>query len=398
MRFWPRRDIESKDATLAAPDDDLLALFGVTTGPIAVSKEQALTVPAVNRAIRLISEACATLARSVMLVGADGNLEPDEKHPAAKLLLHGVNAWTPTFDFIRDLVAQTLTSDAGGLAWVNRVDGKPIEVIHYRPGKIQVTVADTGEMQYRLSLTSGARELRPADVIHLRNPFSKCPLSLAANAIGVAHHMEGHAGRLFKNGARPSGVVSFPKGVRLGEKGDKNFRRGFDQAYAGVENAGKILRLWDGAEWKPMILTSTDAQFQELRVFQNVEIARAFGVPPGLLFELDRQTWSNGEQQAKEFLSYSLEGHLQALEGALAFALFTPEERERYRVVFDRDDLTRVSLTERATAINSLRASEVISANESRAWLDMSPRAGGDEFKNPNITTTKTTTTRGRDE
>lgn len=387
MRFWPRREIETKDATLASPDDELLALFGIPAGPIAVSKEQALTVPAVNCAIRVISEACATLERSVMLVGEDGKLTPDNKHPAAKLLRDSANPWTSSFEFVRDLVAQALTNDPGGLAWVNRVDRKPLEIIHYRTGKIACAVADTGEPKYRLSLTAGSRELPADDVIHVRNPFSKCPLSLAANAIGTAWYMEQHAGRLFKNGARPSGVVSFPKGVRLGEKGDKNFKSGFEKAYAGAENAGKILRLWDGATWAAMELKSTDAQFQELRTFQILEIARAFRVPPQMVYELGRATWANSEQMGKEFLTFCLEPHLQALEAAFNRALFSEEERDRYTVRFDRDDLTRGSLVDRATAISSLRSAEVITGNEGRDWLDMERMAGADTLKNPNINT-----------
>ena len=92
----------------------------------------------------------------------------------------------------------------------------------------------------------------------------------------------------------------------------------------------------------------------------------------------------------REFLSYTLEPWLRATEGALRRALFAPEERAQYAVRFDRDDLTRADLSTRSTVINSLTASRVINPNEGRGWLGLPPRAGGEEFINPNITTTPT--------
>jgi HK97 family phage portal protein len=105
-----------------------------------------------------------------------------------------------------------------------------------------------------------------------------------------------------------------------------------------------------------------------------------------MLFDHDRATWSNTEQMGREFLVYCLEPWLKALEGALRRALFTPEERAGLVIRFDRDDLTRADLSTRATVINSLIASRVINPNEGRDWLGLSPRAGGEEFMNPNIT------------
>lgn len=106
-----------------------------------------------------------------------------------------------------------------------------------------------------------------------------------------------------------------------------------------------------------------------------------------MLYDLERVTWSNGEQMGKEFLTYSLEPWLLALEAAFMRALLTPEERKSgLRIVFDRDDLTRADLGARATAYSSLISSRVYNPNELRAWDGMPPYEGGDEFVNPAIT------------
>lgn len=384
MRFWPRKStpiVETKASGTSVPEDWLLELFGASVaGSLAVSSALALTVPAVAAAVRVISEAAATLDIDVVRIADDGTETVDNTHQVAALLRGDANPWTSGFELIRDLVSQALTSDAGGLAWVNRVNGRAVEVIRYDSGRISVQydTGGTGEPTYRLN----GQALNAADVIHLRGPFSRCAVSLAADAIGVAQIMEAHAGKLFKNGAKPAGVIEFEKG--LSDEGLKKMRAAWRAAHEGADNAGKTAILWDGATFRPLTLNSTDAQFLELRTFQILEIARAFRVPPHMLFEMDRATWSNTESLGREFLTYTLEPWLRALEGALRRALFTAEERATYRVRFDRDDLTRADLQTRATAINSLVASRVLNPNEGRQWLDMAPYAGGEVFANPN--------------
>ncbi len=383
MRFWPKRDIEKKAATLADPDPELFELFtGIPAGSIAVTASAALRVPVVSAAVRTIAEAAATL--DIMVERKDGEqwvADPDL--PAAKLLLGEANDWLAGFEFIRDLVAQALTNDAGGLAWVNRVDGKPVEIIHYRSSVITVEYAETGEPTYR----RGGNDIPASDVIHLRSTFDKCPVTLAAVAIGVASEMEKHAGNLFRKGARPGGVIQFPVGANLSKSILERIKAGWRQAHEGGENSGKTAVLYNGGVFNPLTFKSTDAQFLELRRFQIEEIARAFRVPLGLLYEMSRQTWSNMEQATREFLIFSLEPWLRALEACLARALIAPDDRATTRIRCDRDDLTRASLTERATAINSLRASEVLSADEGRDWLDLPPRPDGkgNDYTNPNI-------------
>jgi phage portal protein BeeE len=111
-----------------------------------------------------------------------------------------------------------------------------------------------------------------------------------------------------------------------------------------------------------------------------------------MLGDLSRATWSNSEQKGREFLTYCLEPWLRALEGALRRALFLSDERKRFAIRFDRDDLTRADLTARATAISSLISSRTLNPNEGREWLGLAPYDGGNEFLNPNITVSTRTT------
>jgi len=378
MKFWPFSLLDRK--SLADPSEDEYDLLtgGAILGGVGASG--ALTVPAVQSAVRVISEAAASLGIGVVTIAADGTETPSSGHPVAKLLADQPNDWTSTFDLVRDLVAAALVEDKGGVAFVNRIAGEVREIVRYEGSHTTVTYSTDGRQEPSYAINN--RPVSAADVIHIRSPFGRSPLSLALDAIGVAKTMEKHAARLFANGARPGGVLETPKA--LGDEGVKKMLAGWRKAHDGEANAGKTAVLWDGTTFRPLTFTSVDAQFLELRKFQLLEIARAFRVPPSMLFELDRATWSNSEQMGREFLTYCLEPWLKAAEGAMRRALFSPEERATHAIRFDRDDLTRADLTARATAINSLVASRVLNPNEGRSWIDLPPYAGGEVFANPN--------------
>ncbi|WP_101340794.1 phage portal protein [Cereibacter azotoformans] len=378
MKLWP-----FTRKSLATPSEDLSAIFGVmpTIAGASVTPLEALKVPAVSAAVRTISEAAATLDVKVVEIAADGSEADVPSHPILPLLRDRANDWTSGFELIRDLVIDALLTDIGALAWVNRIDGRPVEIIHYRRGVMAVEFDQgTGEPRYSLN----SMPLPAADVIHLREPFGRCPVTLAREAVAAAIVMERHAARLFGRGARPSGVLSFPKG--MGEESVKKARAAWRATHEGQDAGGATAILYDGATFEPLTLASTDAQFLENRKFQITEIARAFNIPAPMIGDLERATWGNAEQKAKEFLSYCLEPRLKALEGALGRALLTDDERGRFAIRFDRDDISRADLATRSTTINSLIASQVLNPNEGRAWLGMEPRQGGDEFRNPNIT------------
>lgn len=374
MRFGPFIIFERK--SLSDPtSDEFTLLTGLPEGSL-----DPLTLPAVQSCIRLISEAAASLTPRVERLQGE-TWTVDAGHNVAKLLAGQPNDWTSTFDLVRDMLATALTNDRGAIAHVpRRGDGQIIEVVRYEPAHFVVEYSTDGRQEPIYKINN--RVIPASEIIHLRGTFSRCPLSMAYEAIQTAKHMERHAKNLFANAARPGGVIETPKSI--GDDGVKRMLKGWKAAQQGSENAGKTPILWDGAQFKAMSLNSTDAQFLENRKYQVLEVCRAFRVPPSMIYELDRATWSNGEQQGKEFLTYSLEPWLLTLEASMRRALFTDEERPTYRVRFDRDDLTRADLTARATAISSLISSRTINPNEAREWLGLAPRDGGDEFANPN--------------
>ena len=354
---------------------------GVATySGVSVSTDTALRVPAVAASVRTISEACASLMCRVVQINEHGTETVDRAHPANALIASEANEWTSAFELIRALVVDALTRDQGGLAWVNWLRNAPVEIIRYRPGIIaaEYDADGSGRPTYRIN----GRPTPADEIIHLHSTFERCPVSLCREAIGTALVMERHASRLFGKGARPGGIIRTKK--NLGDEGVKRMLAGWRAAQEGADNAGKTAVLWDDAEWQQLTLSSVDAQFQQLRIFQLQEIARAFNIPSVLIGELSRATWSNSAEMQRLFLMLCLEPWLLALESAFRRALFRGEDRKRFAVRFERDDFSKVDLAVLATAINSLVASRVLNPNTAREWLDLPPYEGGEDYANPN--------------
>ncbi|MBN8499366.1 phage portal protein [Accumulibacter sp.] len=75
-------------------------------------------------------------------------------------------------------------------------------------------------------------------------------------------------------------------------------------------------------------VTDRDAQFLELRKFRITDIARLFRVPPHIIADLDRATFSNIEQQSLEFEMHTMTSWAERWEASLEAEL-----------LFDGDDL-----------------------------------------------------------
>lgn len=375
-----------------APDpvtltDPLAAfLFGSmpTLSNASVTPKSAMTVPAVASAVELIAEAVGTLPVKLFVRNAKGK-EADAAHPAFRLAHDEANDWTSAAELRTQLTHDALLNDKGGFALANRVGDRVIEFIRLDPTTVTVKTDEATSEPFYV-VREGKRNVRYhyCDVLHLTAFGGSAPITRARNAIGLAMSLEQHAARLFANGARPSGLLSTDQ--TLGDTALKNVLAMWTATHGGSDNAGKPAILPNGMQWTPLSLNSVDAQFEQMRRFQTEEIGRAFRVPPTMLFDLTRGTWSNTEEMGHQFLTYTLRPWLDAWEWAYARVLLTAEERADRFFEFVTDDLLTVSFAQRAASYGQYRSMGVMTANEVRAGLNMPPLPGGDTLQNPYTT------------
>lgn len=389
-RFRRRFGLETKAGSLATPEPWLLDIFGTrpSSAGIIVTPRSAMECAPVHCAVQLISEAIGGLPVPIYKRAADGTKTADTNHPAYPLLHDAANEWTAAGTFREDITRDSLLYPHGGFAFINRVNGgKPAELIRIDPELTPVSVTYVNsEPVYKV----GADILDRQNLLHIPSP-SLCGRGLVTEgreAIGLALTLERHAGRLFGNGARPSGVLAL-KG-NLPPDALTRAKAAWQSAHGG-SNSGGTAVIPAEASWQSLTLTSVDAQFLELRQFAINEIARLFRVPPHMLFEMGRATWSNSEQMGAEFLTYSLLPWIRRWEAEIALKLFTREERRTYVAKFQTDQFARPDYLQLIEGLGKAVAARILNPNEARAKIDEPPYAGGEQFLNPAIETAAAT-------
>jgi len=324
---------------------------------------------------------CDTLSiLGLHLYKRDGKARAED-NPLYKLLHDRPNDWTASTTFIAEMERDCIMYGRA-FALANRVNGKIIELIKLDFATVTVECGLNQEPTYKVSEKNGGqREYSWRDILDVPTLGNLSEIKTAREAIGLTMAMEQHAAKLMGNGARPSGIIK-AKG-KLSDIAYNRIKNSWRGNHSG-ENAGGTAILEDGSEFEALTFSSVDLQFQEMRAFQIVEIARALGVPPNLIFDFSRATWANAETASQAYLTFKLIPRAKAWEGAIT-RLLTDEEQATYYVEFDTNSLVRADIAARFEAYAKAIAARILNPNEARAKENLPPYEGGDEFINPNI-------------
>ncbi len=383
--------MEAKASPSVAPDAQdtesaswLAEIFGAQRGltGVSVTPETALKNPTAYAAVAVIAQAVAQLPLHLYRRTADGGKERASDHPLSVLLNDQPNDWTSAYDFRLSMTSAALRYDQGAFAWIGRAGGEIMELVQIPSQSVTVeTDPLTREPTYRVTERNGRqRTYDRFDILHIRAMDGVAPITAAREAIAIMTVMERHAAKLFGKGARPSGLLKAPKGLSVDAM--KRAVSSWNKAHSG-DGGGGTAFLESDWEWVATQLSSVDAQFMELRGQQVVEIARPFRIPPPMLQDYGRATWSNQEEGGRQFLTLALMPWLKVWEGGIRRSLLTRDERETYFAEFLVDDLARANQAARFEAYAKAITNGILNPNEVRAMENRPPYAGGDEFRLP---------------
>jgi len=224
----------------------------------------------------------------------------------------------------------------------------------------------------------------PSDILHVLGLgydglVGYSPIAMAKNAVGLAIAAEEYGAKFFANGAAPSGVLEHPGTIKDPER----IRESWQSTFGGSANSNKIAVLEEGLKYTPIAISPEQAQFLETRKFQINEIARIFRVPPHMLADLEKSSFSNIEQQSLEFVKYTLDPWVIRWEQAMNKALLLDSEKRSMFTKFNVDGLLRGDYASRMTGYATARQNGWMSANDIRELenLDRIPAdLGGDLY------------------
>lgn len=368
-------------------------LFGGTTAGKPVNEQTAMQMTAVYSCVRILSETLAGLPLHVYRNNDSGGKEKSLKHPLYKLLHDEPNPEMTSFAFRETLMSHLLLWGNAYAQIIRNARGEIIALYPLMPNKMTVDRDSTGRLFYIYSRTTEDTPtlgqdnpvyLSPSDVLHIPGLgfdglVGYSPIAMAKNAVGLAIATEEYGAKFFANGAAPGGVLEHPGTIKDPQK----VRESWNAAYQGTSNAHRVAVLEEGMKYQPIGISPEQAQFLETRKFQINEIARIFRVPPHMLADLEKSSFSNIEQQSLEFVKYTLDPWVVRWEQAMCRALLTKGEKPAVFIRFNVDGLLRGDYVSRMSGYATARQNGWMSANDIRELenLDRIPaEVGGDLY------------------
>lgn len=366
-----------------AADAGYSFLFGRTTSGKPVNERTAMQTTAVYACVRILAEAVASLPLHVYEYQDDGGKKLVYDHPLYYLLHDEPNPEMTSFVFRETLMSHLLIWGNAYAQIIRDGAGRVLGLYPLLPDKMEVQRDDKGSIYYVYSRNSdenpmfkeyGNIKLKAEDVLHIPGLgfdglIGYSPIAMAKNAVGMTLACEEYGASFFANGANPGGVLEHP-GVL---KDPSKVRESWNSVYRGVSNAHKIAVLEEGMKYQQIGIPPEEAQFLETRKFQINEIARLYRIPPHMVGDLDKSSFSNIEQQSLEFVKYTLDPWVIRWEQSLQRSLLLPGEKGKYFIKLNVDGLLRGDYQSRMNGYAVGRQNGWFSANDIREMENMNP-------------------------
>ena len=366
-----------------AADAGYSFLFGRTTSGKPVNERTAMQTTAVYACVRILAEAVASLPLHVYEYQDDGGKKLVHDHPLYYLLHNEPNPEMTSFVFRETLMSHLLIWGNAYAQIIRDGAGRVLGLYPLLPDKMEVQRDDKGNIYYVYSRNSdenptfkeyGNIKLKAEDVLHIPGLgfdglIGYSTIAMAKNAVGMTLACEEYGASFFANGANPGGVLEHP-GVL---KDPSKVRESWNSVYRGVNNAHKIAVLEEGMKYQQIGIPPEEAQFLETRKFQINEIARLYRIPPHMVGDLDKSSFSNIEQQSLEFVKYTLDPWVIRWEQSLQRSLLLPGEKGKYFIKLNVDGLLRGDYQSRMNGYAVGRQNGWFSANDIREMENMNP-------------------------
>ena len=365
--------------------------MGGTTSGKAVTERSAMQMTAVYSCVRILAEAVAGLPLHLYRYTDSGGKEKALDHPLYLLLHDEPNPEMSSFVFRETLMTHLLLWGNAYAQVIRNGKNEIVALYPLMPNKMSVDRDENGKLYYTyyrgqdeaIRNKEFAVTLQPSDVLHIPGLgfdglVGYSPIAMAKNAIGLAIATEEYGAKFFANGAAPSGVLEHPGTI----KDPTKVREAWMSQFGGSANSGKVAVLEEGMKYTPISISPEQAQFLETRKFQINEIARIFRVPPHMVGDLEKSSFSNIEQQSLEFVKYTLDPWVIRWEQSIQRSLLNAEEKKRYFSKFNVEGLLRGDYQSRMNGYAIGRQNGWMSANDIRELenLDRIPAEDGGDL------------------
>lgn len=382
MAFWQSMWslIGGNGSSRNAGDQNAAPAGYATPAAVDVTEDSAMQLSAVWACVRLLAETVASLPVTVYRKTADGRIE-DPSHYFAQLMARKPNRYQTRQEFFETMMLN-LVLHGNCYARVTRIGGQIRSILPLMASQIEVKLLSDGSIVYIYSSNGNIEALSSESVWHVKlygnGVIGKSPLAFGRNMIGVAQAAEDTVTKVYANGGKPSGVLSFDRLLTPEQR--TAVRTNFGSLTTGTDE--RLLVLEQGMKFDAVSMSPSDIELLASRKHQVDEIARWFGVP-SIMINQNEGTTTLGSSAAEiisTFYKITLRPYLERFEASVSANLFTAAEAKEYEFEFDFEGLLRSDLKSRLEGYRTAVAGTILTPNEVRK-IEGWPRVdGGDKL------------------
>lgn len=345
-----------------------------------VGEDTAMTSASVIACIRVLSTTLAMLPLP-LYKRTDGGKQPAYDHPLYGILHDSPNNYQTAYEWRQQVVTHVLLHGNHYSAIErDKASGRITALLPFAyPANMEVKLVGVDPL-YIYTFQDGTKQpFTQSEVLHIRGMSSNGLVGMGAldkarDPIGLALALQKFASRFFKNGANVGGVLEHPSS--LSQPAMDKLRSSWDKAYSGNANAFKVAILEEGMKYAKIGATPEEAQALESRKFQTIEVCRIFGVPPHMIGDLERATFSNIEHQGIEFVTFCIAPWAKNIEQRISKQLIDEFERKEYFAEFTLAALMRGDYKSRQEGLAIMRQNGIVNADEWRSLENFNPIGG----------------------
>ena len=378
MQFWQNiwTWLGGSGSSRNAGDQTSGPMGYATASPVEVTEDSAMQLSAVWACVRLLSETVASLPVNVYRKTPKGReLAPD--HWLSLLMARKPNRYQTKVEFFETLMLN-LALHGNAYAKITKVGGQIRSLLPLMASQIETKLLPDGSVVHLYHADGNVDVLSSESVWHVKlygnGIVGKSPLAFGRNMFGIAQAAEQSVGKIYANGGKPSGVLSFDRLLTPAQRA--SVRENFATLTTGTDD--RLLVIEQGMKFDAVSMSPQDIELLASRKHQIDEIARWFGVPSILINQNEGSTTlgSSTAEIISGFYKLNLRPYLERIEASVKTWLFTPEEANQYEFEFDFEGLLRSDLKSRLEGYRTAVAGTILTPNEVRR-IEGWPRVDG---------------------
>lgn len=379
----------------------MLNMGKANTAGVAIDEERVMALPAIKRAVQIITDKMFGLPWYVFNEKTDGR-EFNRNHPSWNCV-HWMANEEMSAPALRQILTQWAMTWGNGCAWIDRSDRSQLRLypllpdrtrpIRMSPRMSQAIEGDdslAGKLFIETRVDGQLKLFDYSDVYHIRglgpNGFWGWDIiELLSETFGGAIAKEEFSNRFFSNGANPVGFITMDGSLE--EEDEETYMQSLSKAMTGLGKSHKLILLEEGAKFTPVTTDPIKSQMLEGKQFDVRLLAMAIGIKVHKLVDGANSAFASLEQANQEHKDDDIIPWVNKFRVESDRKLLTSEEGSSGKVSIDVDDeqLDFVPFVDRAKGAVELYNNGVITKDDARRKVNYGPskskRAG--DFRIP---------------